>query len=213
MVPGLWFDLDLAYGQHAASTLPATDAEALDFLATLPAEPSLIVHSGGGLYGYWLFKEPYLYHQVRRTMRGIRHLAAQFTHTLVTADRSGAGPSMPSATSPGCCGPPGTINHKYGKPVEVLHARRAVQPGDFDWFLDLPQPATHDARRDGDCLDSLTWSLLPSTTARPSSANPGPNSPAPILSMAVAPATISTSTSTKASGIAGGMGPAVMPWP
>jgi len=48
VVPGLWFDLDLAYGQHAASTLPATDAEALDFLASLPAPPSLIVHSGGG---------------------------------------------------------------------------------------------------------------------------------------------------------------------
>ena len=39
VVPGLWFDLDLAYGQHAASTLPATDREALDFLAALPAPP------------------------------------------------------------------------------------------------------------------------------------------------------------------------------
>jgi hypothetical protein len=58
VVPGLWCDLDLAYGQHAASTLPATDAEALDFLSTLPAPPSLMLHSGGGMYGYWLFKEP-----------------------------------------------------------------------------------------------------------------------------------------------------------
>lgn len=49
IVPGLWFDLDLAYGQHAASTLPQTDTEALDFLRSFPAAPSLIVHSGGGI--------------------------------------------------------------------------------------------------------------------------------------------------------------------
>src|SRR5262249_54854382 len=49
VVPGLWFDLDLAYGQHAASALPATDAEAIDFLLGFQVPPSLILHSGGGL--------------------------------------------------------------------------------------------------------------------------------------------------------------------
>jgi putative DNA primase/helicase len=86
VVPGLWFDLDLAYGQHAASALPATDTEALDFLTSLPAQPSLIVHSGGGLYPLWLFKEPYLIttpaeHAV------IKRLAEQFTHTVVMAGK------------------------------------------------------------------------------------------------------------------------------
>ena len=38
-VPGLWFDFDLAYGHHAASQLPQTDREALQFLADLPAGP------------------------------------------------------------------------------------------------------------------------------------------------------------------------------
>jgi hypothetical protein len=48
VMPGLYFDLDLASGAHAASTLPATDTEALDFLQALPAKPSLILHTGGG---------------------------------------------------------------------------------------------------------------------------------------------------------------------
>ena len=40
ILPGLYFDLDLASGAHAASTLPTTDTEALDFLAALPSRPS-----------------------------------------------------------------------------------------------------------------------------------------------------------------------------
>jgi len=83
LIPGLWFDLDLAYGQHAASTLPAIDAAAFDFLGSLPAPPSLIVHSGGGLYGYWLFREPYLITSEAEREASI-HLSRQFTYTLVT---------------------------------------------------------------------------------------------------------------------------------
>ena len=82
-VPGLWFDLDLAYGQHAASTLPATDAEARNFLSSLPAQPSLIIHSGGGMYGYWLFKEPYVI-ATEDEHEAIAHLSKQFAYTLTT---------------------------------------------------------------------------------------------------------------------------------
>ena len=89
VIPGLWFDLDLSYGQHAASTLPTSDREALDFLATLPTRPSLIVHSGGGLYGYWLFKEPYVI-TTDTEHEAMAQLSKQFTHTLVTAGKTHA---------------------------------------------------------------------------------------------------------------------------
>ena len=86
VVPGLWFDLDLAHGQQAASTLHAIDAEALDFLASLPAPPTLIVHSGGGLYGHWLLKEPYIITSPEE-YDAIKQLSERFTHTLVLAEK------------------------------------------------------------------------------------------------------------------------------
>jgi putative DNA primase/helicase len=141
LVPGLWYDLDLAYGHHAASALPATDAEALDFLRTFQSPPSLIIHSGGGLYGHWLFKEPY-----RITSEAehetITQLCKQFAYTITMAgtDRGWTLDSLGDLAR--VLRPPGTINHKYGKPVQVLHeGAERYNPSDFDWLLALPAPA------------------------------------------------------------------------
>jgi hypothetical protein len=141
VVPGLWFDLDLAYGRHAASTLPMTDGEALDFLASLPAPPSLIVHSGGGLYGHWLFKEPYLI-TTPVEYDAIKQLSERFTHTLVMAGKHRGWTLDALGDLARVLRPPGTINFKYGKLVEVLHESGVrYNPSDFDWILDLPGPA------------------------------------------------------------------------
>jgi hypothetical protein len=137
----LWFDLDLAYGQHAASTLPATDREALDFLASLAAPPTLIVHSGGGLYGHWLFKEPYRI-TTPAEHDAIKQLSEQFTHTLVMAGKQRNWTLDALGDLARVLRPPGTINFKYGKLVEVLHEGGVrYNPSDFDWLLDLPIPA------------------------------------------------------------------------
>jgi hypothetical protein len=141
IVPGFWFDLDLAYGHHAASTLPTTDADALDFLGTLPAPPSLIVHSGGGLYGYWLFKEPYVI-ATEDEHQAMTQLAKQFTHTLTTAGKDRGWTFDALGDLARVLRPPGTINHKYGKLVEVLHESGIrYNPSEFDWLLELPTPA------------------------------------------------------------------------
>lgn len=140
-MPGLWFDLDLAYGQHAASALPATDAEALDFLSPLPTQPSLIIHSGGGMYGYWLFREPHII-ATEAERETIAHLSEQFTHTLVMAGKQRGWTLDALGDLARVLRPPGTLNHKYGKPVKVLHeSATRYNPSDFDWLLDLPTPA------------------------------------------------------------------------
>ncbi len=141
VMPGLWFDLDLAYGQHAASALPTTDTEALDFLASLPAQPSLIVHSGGGLYGYWFFREPYVIASAAE-YDAVKHLAMRFTHTLVVAGKHRGWTLDALGDLARVLRPPGTINYKYGKLVEGLHESGArYNPSEFDWLLDLPTPA------------------------------------------------------------------------
>jgi DNA repair protein RadA/Sms len=141
IVPGLWFDLDLAYGHHAASALPATDAEALDFLGALPTRPSLIVHSGGGMYGYWLWKEPYIItHDVEHET--IVRLSRQFTHTLVTWGKDRGWTLDALGDLARVLRPPGSVNRKYDKVVELLHeGPERYNPSDFDWLLELPTPA------------------------------------------------------------------------
>ncbi|MBM3224375.1 MAG: hypothetical protein FJZ47_11300 [Candidatus Tectomicrobia bacterium] len=137
-VPGLWFDLDLVYGQHAASALPATDDAALEFFYALPAEPSLVIHSGGGLYGWWLFREPFIITDgTERTT--ITHLSAQFTATLVAAGTHHSWTLDALGDLARVLRPPGSINSKYGRLVETLHESGArYNPSDFGWLLPLP---------------------------------------------------------------------------
>jgi hypothetical protein len=142
-VPGLWFDLDLAYGRHAAATLPQTDAQALTFLERLPAPPSLIVHSGGGLYGWWLFREPFVI-TTADEREEIARLSKQFTATLVAAGTLHGWTLDALGDLARVLRPPGSLNTKYGKLVTLLQDRPVrYDPGDFDWLIPLPAPAPH----------------------------------------------------------------------
>lgn len=61
-LPGLWADIDLAGpGHKSKGTLPPTVEEAMRIVEAsgLP-EPSHWIHSGGGLYPWWLLKDPHL---------------------------------------------------------------------------------------------------------------------------------------------------------
>ena len=140
-VPGLYADIDLAYGHHAASQLPTTDREALQFLADLPARPSVIIHSGGGFYGYWLFREPYMI-TTDHDRETIAHLSKQFAYTLVEAGKLHGWTLDAVGDLARVLRPPGTINHKYGTLVELIHeGHERYNPGDFDWLAPLPEPA------------------------------------------------------------------------
>lgn len=60
-IPGFWVDIDIAGPGHSSSDLPPTVEDALQILKVLPFEPSVIVHSGGGLHAYWLFNDPWVF--------------------------------------------------------------------------------------------------------------------------------------------------------
>jgi hypothetical protein len=55
-IPGVWMDIDIHGEAHKNAKLPHTDQEVLDLLSDF-LEPSVIVHTGHGLYVYWLFEK------------------------------------------------------------------------------------------------------------------------------------------------------------
>lgn len=58
-LPALWADLDIAGPGHAETGLPPDDDDARQIITTssLP-DPTLWIHSGGGLYPIWLLDQP-----------------------------------------------------------------------------------------------------------------------------------------------------------
>lgn len=58
-IPGLWYDTDIAGPGHKQPNLPQDLAAARDLIFSLPLPPTMIVHSGGGVYPLWLFKTPW----------------------------------------------------------------------------------------------------------------------------------------------------------
>src|SRR6266851_2291281 len=143
LMPALYFDIDLASGAHAASALPATDADALAFLQTLPAKPSLILHTGGGLHGYWLFESP-IYLTTDPERAAMAHLLKEFAYTLRLLGTAYGWELDALRDLARVLRPAGTINHKYGKPVAIIAESAArYTPADFDWLTTLPAPSVH----------------------------------------------------------------------
>lgn len=54
----LWADVDLACGVHSAQSKNPADAATVKTLLKGMPNPSIAVHSGGGLHLYWLLQEP-----------------------------------------------------------------------------------------------------------------------------------------------------------
>src|SRR5262245_22296716 len=143
------FDIDLAYGSHAASALPATDSEALSFLRALPAKPSLVLHTGGGLHPYWLFESP-IYLTTEAERAAIAHLMRQFTHTLCQNGKVCGWALDALRDLARVLRPTGTVNHKYGKAVHVVQESPVrYTMADFDWLTPLPAPSVHQGESTG----------------------------------------------------------------
>lgn len=136
-IPGLWADIDIAGPNHKRSDLPQSLDDARKLVAEFPLLPTVAIHSGGGVYCDWLFKEPW-YFDTPDERRKAQQLLRLFTATL-NAKAAQHGWVIDSTHDLSrVLRVPGTLNRKQ-EPVPVrilaLHESRRYNPEEFEPFL------------------------------------------------------------------------------
>ena len=143
-VPGVWIDLDVAGPNHKSTDLPKTLAEALDFIASLPFEPSLIIYTGGGLHVYYLFRELVLC-ETDAERDALASLSRAFQRAVIARGTTRGWRLDDTSDLARILRPAGTINHKHGQRQLVRTMFRGdarYAPSDFGSFAVSAPPAT-----------------------------------------------------------------------
>lgn len=145
--PGFWADLDLhGPGHKTKEKLPATIAEAKQIITAsgLP-EPTLWIHSGGGLYPWHLLHEPTLVTADNRD--DMATLAARWQLVILAAsEQLGYGYGYGVGDLARVLRIPGTINRKAGlaRACTILESSGATYALDelatILYSIDLPEP-------------------------------------------------------------------------
>lgn len=168
-IPGIWFDLDVRGPGHAEKNLPETFEEALDFLASLPLKPTLIVFTGGGLQPYWLFPEP-MRLSTEADWNRAKNLSERWQRFVLAIGRERGWKLDNTSDLPRVLRLPGTYNRKTDQPVLVtvpaehvnltarydLSAVEAVLPP-----VETPQAETDHAEAHDDVADADIKLILP----------------------------------------------------
>ena len=138
-IPALWVDIDIAGESHKKTSLPPTLDAAMKLIKEFPLLPSALIHSGYGLHGYWILKEPWEFESSEE-----RQEAQLLLKSLEQTIRYYAGQKGwdidPIADLARVLRIPGTYNHKQKEPkeVEVLELNdNRYNPCDFEeYFID-----------------------------------------------------------------------------
>lgn len=134
-IGGLWVDIDWQGDGHKKTGLPRNRQDAMSLLSFLPAQPTVVLETGGGIHAWWMFEEPWLFLEegeriaAARLARGWQDVVAQAakvrgwnidrTHDLSRVLRL-----------------PGSLSHKHGKIVVAISADGPrYNPGDFDVWM------------------------------------------------------------------------------
>lgn|GEM_PF-959935 len=116
-IPGLWLDLDCRGGAHAATNLPTLE-EATEFLNEFPLPPAILIHSGGGLYPFWLFPELWIFKDKADHDRAA-NLLTRFKTAFVALAASRGWKLDSTSDLARVLRLPGMLNRKYNPPATV----------------------------------------------------------------------------------------------
>ena len=138
-IVGLYADIDILDAAHKKRNLPPDEESARSILFT-EAQPSVVIHSGGGLQAWWLFKEPWTLdtpEEIERagalSKRWVRALRANAAAKGWDVDQVGDLTRILRV--------PGTSNCKvagHKRPVVIREINdRRYNPSDLAEYLDL----------------------------------------------------------------------------
>ncbi len=124
LLPALWIDIDIAGPGHAANNLPRDVTEVVEgLLVPFGLDPTMLVHSGGGLHAYWCLDK---IAQVDDANRGSLQELLQGLYARFAALASGRGWHLDNVSDLArVLRPAGTLNRKPGReppPVSLLLA-------------------------------------------------------------------------------------------
>lgn len=136
-IPGLWVDVDVRGKAHAELDLPPTREDAVQLLNEFPLAPTILVDSGHGLHGYWLFREPLTIDSEEERDQA-QDLVLRFQRTLqgIAAKRGWKIDNTSDLAR--VLRLPGTVNRK-AEPARVWviesHEEHRYNPSDFEQYL------------------------------------------------------------------------------
>jgi hypothetical protein len=118
-LPAFYLDVDIQGDGHASQMLP-TESEAFDVIDMCAIEPTLIVHSGGGLHAYWCFEEAWIVAPGETDK--INNLSKLFQRTIIDSAKAKGWHVDQTGNIDRVLRLPGTSNFKTGtaRPVNVV---------------------------------------------------------------------------------------------
>lgn len=145
-IPGLWCDIDVAGPNHKQTNLPRTMDEALEFIHSLPWQPSIVVNSGGGVHAYWLFTTPWQFDDESDRQKA-EVLSKKFGEYLIAEGLKRGWKIDNVSDLARILRLPGTHNHKSNPPKQVTmlerHPERRYAVAEFEWLKNFTPPAEH----------------------------------------------------------------------
>ncbi|MDE5414567.1 hypothetical protein [Alkalihalobacterium chitinilyticum] len=118
-LPCLWIEIDVKGGDHAANNLP-TMLEVEEILRTFPLQPSIVIHSGGGLHCYWLLNQPSIINK-KSEMELAGLIISRFQSVFIRLARTKGFHIDNTSDLARVLRVPGTFNRKTSpKPVEMI---------------------------------------------------------------------------------------------
>ena len=80
-IAGFWVDIDIKDPAHAKKNLPPDQESAIELINKLAFKPSIIINTGHGLQGWWVFKEPWMFDD-KKERKEASMMAARWIYTF-----------------------------------------------------------------------------------------------------------------------------------